>query len=303
VTYLAIDVGGTFTKYAVMTKEGKFLEKGKFPTVKTSSSDFLDSISRLYQNCEDVKGIAISTAGVIDSEAGVMLTGGSLDFIENLPIVSILSRKCQIPVSVENDSKCAALAELWQGSLSDCQSGVAMILGTAVGGAVVIDRKILKGKDLLAGEFSYIMTDSTDSLNWKKNFAINGGVPGLLHLVADAKNVPYSEVSGELIFEWISSGDEISLECLRQYARLLATQIVNLHFVINPDRFAIGGGISEQPMLIQLIREEIVKMIANYPFNIASPEVVTCAFHNDANLLGALYAFLSNYENKSEVSN
>ena len=53
-----------------------------------------------------------------------------------------------------------------------------MILGTAVGGAVVIDRKILKGKDLLAGEFSYIMTDSTDSLNWKRSFAINGDVPG-----------------------------------------------------------------------------------------------------------------------------
>ena len=168
-----------------------------------------------------------------------------------------------------------------------------MILGTAVGGAVIIDRKILKGKDLLAGEFSYIMTDSTDSFNWKKNFAINGGVPGLLQLVADAKNIPHSEVSGELIFEWISSGDEISLECLRQYARLLATQIVNLHFVINPERFTIGGGISEQPLLIQLIREEIAKMIANYPFDIASPEVVICDFHNDANLLGALYVFLN----------
>ena len=240
-----------------------------------------------------MKGIAISTAGVVDSEAGVMLTGGSLDFIENLPIASVLSRKCQIPVSVENDAKCAALAELWQGSLSDCQNAVAMILGTAVGGAVIIDRKILKGKDLLAGEFSYIMTDSTDSFNWKKNFAINGGVPGLLQLVADAKNIPHSEVSGELIFEWISSGDEISLECLRQYARLLATQIVNLHFVINPERFTIGGGISEQPLLIQLIREEIAKMIANYPFDIASPEVVICDFHNDANLLGALYVFLN----------
>ena len=56
-------------------------------------------------------------------------------------------------------------------------------------------------------------------------------------------------------------------------------------------------------MLIQLIREEIVKMIANYPFNIASPEVVTCAFHNDANLIRGFVCFLSNYENKSEVSN
>lgn len=293
-TYLVIDVGGTFTKFALMTRNGEFLEKGKIPTVKTGVEDFLKSLCDLYQNYPTVSGIALSAPGVIDSEKGLMHTGGSLDFIEDLPIAEILSQRCQVPVSIENDAKCAALAELWQGSLSDCQNAVAMILGTAVGGAVIINRKVLKGKDLLAGEFSYILTDSSDSKNWRKNFAINGGVPGLCHLVAAAKNIPDSEVSGEQIFKWISKGDTISLDCLRRYAHLLAVQIVNLHFVLNPDRFALGGGISEQPLLLQMIREEVAVLIKNYPFSLSSPEVVSCQFHNDANLLGALYVLLDN---------
>ena len=69
-TYLARLMLGEVYQICSHDQRGKiFEEKGKFPTVKTSSSDFLDSISRLYQNCEDVKGIAISTAGVIDSES------------------------------------------------------------------------------------------------------------------------------------------------------------------------------------------------------------------------------------------
>lgn len=291
-TYLVIDVGGTFTKYALMDRAGKFLEKGKFPTVKTSSSDFLESICQLQAAYPTVEGIALSSAGVIDSKDGIMRNGGSLDFIENLAIADILEERCHIPVTVENDAKCAALAELWQGSLADCQNAVAMIIGTAVGGAVIVDRKVLNGKDLLAGEFSYILTDSSDSLNWRKNFAINGGLPALIEAVADQKNLSLDQVSGELIFDWAKAGDRETLRSLRDYCHLLASQLVNLHFIVNPDRFAIGGGVSEQSLFIRLIQEEIDKLIASYPFPVAKPEVVSCQFHNDANLLGALYVHL-----------
>lgn len=291
-TYLVIDVGGTFTKYALMDGRGKFLEKAKFPTVKTSPAAFLASICQLHSTFSDVKGIALSSAGIIDSHLGLMYTGGSLDFIENLAIADILGERCHIPVTIENDAKCAALAELWQGSLADCQNAVAMIIGTAVGGAVIVDRKVLKGKDLLAGEFSYILTDSSDSLNWRKNFAINGGLPALIEAVADQKNLSLDQVSGELIFDWAKAGDRETLRSLRDYCHLLASQLVNLHFIVNPDRFAIGGGVSEQSLFIRLIQEEIDKLIASYPFPVAKPEVVSCQFHNDANLLGALYVHL-----------
>lgn len=299
-TYLVIDVGGTFTKYAIMDASGNFIDKGKITTVKEGSSAFVSSLYNLYLNYPNIDGIAIASAGVIDSDRGVMYNGGSLDFIKNLPIVDLLSECCQVPVTIENDAKCAALAELWKGSFSDCQNAIAMIIGTAVGGAIIIDRKIVKGKNLLAGEFSYILTDSSDSLNWRKNFAINGGLPALIETCAKQKKLVAKQVTGELIFKWAKEGDENTLACLRDYAHLLATQIVNLHFVINPDRIAIGGGVSEQPLLLELINEEVGRLIENYPFSVAKPEIVSCQFHNDANLIGALFHYQKskgNYNN------
>lgn len=236
---------------------------------------------------------------MIDSDRGVMHTGGSLDFIENLDIVSLLEERCHVPVTIENDAKCAALAELWKGTLSDCQNAITMVFGTAVGGAVIINRHILKGPDLLAGEFSYILTDSSDSLNWRKNFAINGGVPALIKSVATAKKRSENNITGEKIFEWINEGDYQILEILREYTHLIAVQIVNLHFIINPEKFAIGGGISERPLFIQLIQEEVEKLIHSYPFTIPNPKVVACAYHSVSNLVGALYHHLVKVNNFS----
>lgn len=291
--YLSIDIGGTYTKYAVMSAQGKFLEKGKLPTVKTGLSDFLDSLKDLIVGFQEViDGIAISSAGVIDSSVGIMRNGGSLDFIKNFAIVEELEKIYHIPVSIENDAKCAAFAELRQGSLSDCQTAVSMIIGTSVGGAVIIDRKIIKGKHLLAGEFSYILTDASDSLNGQKNLAIAGGVPSLIRQVEKVKNCATDTLTGEDIFDLANSGDKEVLYTLRTYAHLIATQIINLHFTINPDRFAIGGGISEQELFLEFVREEVDKLISNYPFEVATPDIRACHYNNDANLLGALYNHL-----------
>lgn len=291
-TYLAIDIGGTFTKYALMDEQGQFFEKGKFPTVKDSLPNFLESLCQLTDSFPQVEGLAISSAGIIDSEKGVMHNGGSLSFIENLALAEILEERLQLPVTIENDAKCAALAELWKGSLADCYNAVAMIIGTAVGGAVIIERKILNGHHLLAGEFSYILTDSTDSQNPQKTLALSGGLPALLQSVVERKSLSLNEVTGEAIFNWIELGDGEVLSCLTDYARLLAVQILNLHVIINPERFVIGGGISEQELFISLLNQEISKLMNNYPYPLAIPEIVACDYHNDANLLGALYHFL-----------
>lgn len=80
-----------------------------------------------------------------------MYTGGSLFCISNVNIVEILEQRVGIPVTVENDAKCAALAEIWQGSLKECQNAVVVVCGTAVGGAVICNREIVSGKNFMAG--------------------------------------------------------------------------------------------------------------------------------------------------------
>lgn len=133
--YLAIDVGGTFTKYALMDEDCQFYKKDKVPTEKESLEKFVDMLAAIYESfSEEIEGIAICAPGMIDSEKGFMYNGGSLFCISNINIVEILKNRCNVPVTVENDAKCAALAEVWKGSLSDCSNSMAVIIGTAVGG-------------------------------------------------------------------------------------------------------------------------------------------------------------------------
>ena len=308
--YLVIDIGGTYTKYAVMDEECTFYIKDRIPTVCDTLEHFTDMLAGLYQEnekiCEEdgdhIQGIALSSAGVIDSETGFMYNGGSLFCIKNINIVELLEKQCGVPVTVENDAKCAALAELWRGSLAGCRNAAALICGTAVGGAVICDGKLLKGRRFMAGEFSYLLTESTDPFNENWVFAQSGGVPALIRLAAEKKQIPEEELDGEKIFSMANCGDEEAIDCIRVYANRIAMQINNCQYIFDPDRIAVGGGISAQPLFIQMIREELKKLNAVYPHVMPVPEVVACRFFNDSNLIGALYVHLKSKEKHIDIN-
>ena len=291
--YLVIDVGGTFTKYAVMDEQCNIYKKDKTPTIQDSEEHFLDMLVRLYrENSTDIGGIALSSAGVIDSDAGYMYTSGSLRCVSNLAVAERLGELCNIPVTVENDAKSAALAEVWKGALSDCRNGIVVIIGTAVGGAVIYDRKVVRGRNCMAGEFSYVLTESSDAFNPTKTLAKTGGVPALIQVVAEKKHLPEESLNGEKIFSMADAGDEEVLSCIREYACRIAVLINNCQFIFDPERVAVGGGVSAQPLLIGMIREELDKISGIYPYKTPVPEVTTCRFFNDSNLIGALYVHL-----------
>ncbi len=297
-TYLVIDIGGTFTKFAIMNDEAEILEKGKVSTRQDSAENFAAMLEALYTQHNTVSGIAISSAGMIDSGQGIMHNGGSISCIQELPIAAILEEQCKVPVTIENDARSAGLAEIWKGSLADCDSGIAMILGTAVGGAVIINRKILKGFHGMAGEFSYALTDTADSFNPMKTLAMQGGVPALIRTASEKMCISKDELSGEIIFDKALQGNAAAIESIRSYARTLAVQITNYQFIVDPKRIAIGGGISAQPLLIDMIREELDKLNKVYPFAVPLPEIEACKYHNDSNLIGALFMHLNHGQNK-----
>lgn len=304
-SYLVIDIGGTFTKYAIMDSDGKFYLRDKIFTVQDTQEHFIDMLVNIYnKNASGVEGIAISAAGIIDSDTGYMHTGGSVFCVSELDIANILKERCRIPVTVENDARCAALAEVWKGTLADCQNAIVVICGTAIGGAVILNRKVLCGKSHIAGEFSYILTDNC--IDSEKTVAMTCGVPALIHMVACETDIPEGELDGEKIFSLADAGNTKVLECVRKYASRLAVQITNYQFMFDPERVAIGGGISAQPLFIELLEEELEKINKIFPnghvHSLPVPQVTACRFFNDANLLGALYHHLTKVKEKSNVS-
>ena len=144
---LVIDVGGTFIKYAVMNETAEIFERGKIPTPLESHEEFLQEIVKLYKlsGCE---GIAISLPGIIDSERGFCVTSGFIEHNSEKFLADELKNLCGAKVTLENDAKCAALAEAKIGSLADVDTGFVMVFGTAVGGSFVKGGKVYHGKNM-----------------------------------------------------------------------------------------------------------------------------------------------------------
>lgn len=297
--YLTIDIGGTFTKYAVMDETLKIYEKSKVPTAKESVDAYLDMLVELYEKYRgQVAGVAISAPGMIDSEKGFMRTGGSIYCIENLEVIKLLEERIDVPVTIENDAKCAALAEMTWGSLKGCKTAAVLIIGTGLGGALFVDGKLVRGQHFMAGEFSYLVSDAAGALNSDNMIGYLVCAPALIRLVAEKKEISVEGLTGEEVFRMANEGDEAVLEALRLFARRVAMQAMNCQYMIDPEKIAIGGGISAQPLLLQMVREELVKIDAIFPQRNPLPNITVCKYFNDSNLIGALSVYLERYGEK-----
>ena len=293
--YLAIDIGGTFIKYAVITESAEIISKGKKPTDTENLDVFLDTLEEIYRENEESNpaGVAISMAGVLDVDSGYAYNGGGVRCIQNLEIVNILEDRLKVPVTIENDAKSAALAEVWKGNLSDVRDGIVIVIGTAIGGAVIIDRKVLRGKNLMAGEFSYISIGEPGKPAWTDIWGNTGGARGLIQMTAAKKGLDPESLDGVAVFEMVNGGDAEARAALREYTDLLAQQIMNLQVVINPERFVVGGGISCQPVLFEELSKSVQVISDTFFGNVPVPDIMPCRFFNDSNLIGALYAHLT----------
>lgn len=288
--YLTIDVGGTAIKYNIMDENIEIFEKGSIDTNKEDIFYSLDQVITPY--LDQIDGIALSFPGLINVDEGIAHTGGSLKNISDLPLKSILEDKYKKKVWIENDGKCVALAELWKGNLKDVKSGVTIGLGTGIAGGIILNGELYRGVDGSAAEFSSIL-ENFDNPNKASSWHKNGSYKGLIISYAEAKGLNPEDIDGIKFFEYYHNGDEDAIRVLKDYAKIIASGIINLQVVLNVEKFCIGGGISSQDVLIN----EIKSVVHDYFENKASkaikePIVDRCFFENNAGCVGALYNFL-----------
>lgn len=289
---LVFDVGGSAIKYAIMDNDAHIYERGKELTPKDSLDSFLNVLKSVYEKYQDeVDGIAMSVPGTIDSSKGQIYAPGALTYNENVNLADKIHEFTDVPVTLENDGKSAALAELWKGHLQGCQAGAVIVVGSGLGGGIIQDGQLLKGQHLFAGEFSYVLFgEENEFLN--NVWAMQGSTTALLMQTAKSKNIDFTDIDGIKVFEWIHQGDQQAILALQSVAKSLAKGIYNLQCILDPEKILIGGGISQQPLLLEKIQEELNHIYSQIPFTIPHAQVETCRFYNDSNLIGALYNYL-----------
>jgi predicted NBD/HSP70 family sugar kinase len=310
--YLVFDWGGTALKYALMNEEADILEKGSVPSPSRDSSKdsffaIIDPVVNKYR--AEIDGIAISSAGIIDSVQGIIQVVGVFPFLNGCPIAKEMEERYGVRVTIENDGKSAALAEHWRGSLKGCDSGAVVVIGTAIGGGLILDGRLRRGKDFLAGEFSSMIID-VSRRDETEGYWSSLGYRGLLNRYTGLTGEEAGTLTGKEFFRRLEEGDEKAKEALGSYTDALAATLFSLNMLLNLECISIGGGISEQPALMESLQASIEAIPEWNPdmragTNLPLPAVTVCVFHNDANLIGALFHHLSDkletQQNKHKV--
>lgn len=306
--YLLIDIGGTFIKYSLTDEHAKKISGGKVPTPLEDMDHLLAAIEGFAAPLKGTfVGCAISMPGRIDTKTGIAHTGGMLSsFMWEQPFAAQVEKLLDVPVTIANDGKCAAAAEGWTGALAGVENGLVLVLGTGIGGGIILKGKVLMGAHAAAGEVSGLVSDmekmeSDDfALTRVEQFAeapVWSGIAsatGLILEYARQKQLPEGSPmpNGEQIFAAYNAGEPEAQAALKLFARRVAIGILSLQSVLDVEKVAIGGGISAADALMPAIQTELDRIFAHCTMlPMIKPELVRCRYGNDANQIGALKLF------------
>ena len=240
---LAVDIGGTKIYYAVIDESGKIdSEVMKEATPKTLEG-FKELFTRIF-NLFEVDFIAISTAGAVNNENTRVIssTGNLVEGYRDLDFQSFT----KTPVFVENDANCAAWAEHVLGSSKGMANSIMLTLGTGVGGGIIINDRLLKGKSGSAGEMHFKMySDNRRKCTcgaWDCFEAYASGT-GLQKTAAEMSANP--NITTYDVIDGVNAKDEKMVEIFNQWQEHIIIGCIGLANLFDPDCIVFSGSMAE----------------------------------------------------------
>lgn len=286
--YVSIDIGGTAIKYGIIDENGRILESSQMKTEAFKGGpSILNKTLKIVEDCksrEEISGICISTAGMVDTERGeIFYSAPLIPEYAGTKYKEVMETRFGIPCEVENDVNCAGLAEYICGASKGSHSSVMLTIGTGIGGCLILNGKVFHGFSGSACEVGYMHMQDGD-------FQTLGAASILTRKVSEWKNASADEWSGYRIFDAAKNGDELCIRAIDEMTDVLGRGIANICYVVNPEVVVLGGGIMEQE---EFLRERIETAVKKYLVSsIAAHTSLAFAQNgNDAGMLGAFYHF------------
>ncbi len=302
--YMVFDIGGSSIKWSVITESGDFKENGSIKTPDNKEAFFksLEDVTNDMKEKFDVKGIAISAPGAVDSVTGIIGGVSAIPYIHGPNFKEIFKETTGLNVAIENDANCAALGECWLGAGKENNDMAFIVCGTGIGGAIVKDKKLHVGIHKHGGEFGYCAFNYTFDEEGKahfKSWSKTGSTAALANNVAKLKGLEEGSINGVDVFEMCKNGDEIAVKEVNKYFYNMAIGIYNIQYVYDPEVIVLGGAISEREDFVDEINKRFDYMMSDECEleGTIRPQIKKCVFGNNANKLGALYNYLQEYSN------
>ncbi|WP_026328548.1 ROK family glucokinase [Streptomyces sulphureus] len=280
---VGIDIGGTKVMAGVVDADGTILEQARAETPEKSKSPKVveDTIAELVLDLSDrhdVHAVGIGAAGWVDADRSRVLFAPHLAWRDE-PLKDALTARLAVPVMVDNDANTAAWGE-WRFGAGRGEDHLVMItLGTGIGGAILENGQVKRGKYGVAGEFGHMQVvpgghrcPCGNRGCWEQYSSGNALVREARELAAAESPVAYGiidrvdgrigDITGPLITELAREGDAMCTELLQDIGQWLGVGIANLAAALDPSCFVIGGGVSAaDELLITPAREAFARQL------------------------------------------
>lgn len=300
-----VDIGGTTVKLGLFTTDGTLLDKWEIPTrTENGGSAVLPDVARSIEDKltekniapEQVEGIGVGVPGPVDSDSTVhkCINLGWGVFNVKLRMNELLPA---IPnVAAGNDANVATLGELWQGGGKGYDSAVMFTLGTGVGGGVVVDGKIVAGKNGGAGEVGHMTVNPEETVPCNcgkcgclEQYASANGIVRMAKIMLTECSTPSAlrsmdSFTSKDICDLAREGEEMAVSVVDRFGDYLGRAMSFIGCTTDPDVFIIGGGMSRAGAVII---DAITKYYRKYVFHVsANTPIAIAELGNDAGIYG-----------------
>ena len=317
---LAIDLGGTWVRAALVARAGRIAWRGRVLTGSQEPRDVIvgrvnDLISEALSGKagDKVAGIGIAVASPVDPDTGIMYAPPNLMHLDGVSFKKIWSDKGRWPVLTGNDATLAALGEYTYGAGKESKTLVYITQSTGIGGGIVADGRLVEGAHGMAGEIGHMCIDASGPLckcghrgcleSYASGTAIAEAARSLAQsrtdsVLADMVDGDLGELTSEHVFQAARAGDETSGEILGRVSQAMGVGLVNVLHLFNPDTIVMGGGVSQnwdylRPMVEEYLQGNSMEHIRKLGYRI-----VVTSLGDDVGLLGAAALVWSHAEGK-----
>ena len=308
-SFIAVDIGGTTIRLALVSTEGQIIARERLPTVAEEGprpviDRILSAINGLLQshnvNLSRLHSISIATAGAIDIDSGIVTMSPSLPGWVGIPLRGTVEAAYGISTFLLNDASAAALGEHRFGAGRGSANLVYITVSTGIGGGIIIDNNLYSGTSGSAGEIGHMTIDVNGSV-------CNCGNIGCLETLASGTAVAreairriengersslaetrggIENITAEKVGQAARGGDALALAVISRAARYLGVGLANLVNILNPDIIIVGGGLSKLgDLLLEPAREEVRERAFRLPAQ--AVRIVPSQLGDDAGVLGA----------------
>lgn len=283
---IGVDLGGTKIAAVLTDKKGRVITDVHIPTEAAKGktaviNNLKKAIYTLIRGQRvNISCIGIGVPGPILYEEGLVIEPPNLPGWKKVNLRTILQKEFGVPVRVDNDANCAALAEARFGAGVKAKDFIYLTVSTGIGGGIIIDRKLYRGAIGAAGEFGHMIIDPA-------GYTCGCGNVGCFEAMASGtaikKRAGIDAIGVELAAR---QGDKKALEVIRETAHYLAVGIANLVNIFNPELVVIGGGVSKmRELLLVPVREEFKKIALTLPAK--HVKIVQAKLGSESGVLGA----------------